>query len=435
MHKTWLIARREYLAYVRTVGFWLSLLTVPLIAAGAIVFPLMLNQSAPAQQVAILDLSGQHLDNRLEAMVRSHKDGFRRSDRLRIVPLPPGLSPNMTLAVAEAKLPGMVAAKDAPSILVAYSDASGLHFHIWSQSGHKGDAANVLQNDLNDLEAERLAEASGVDPQLAQKLRAAKADIVNLTPSNAVRGGRMSEKAERNAPRVLGAIVGYLAWTTIFSSSMLLLGSVIEEKSSKVLEVLLASTSTTSLLVGKVLGGAMVLLTVAAIWITTAVILGGYGLSMLKPDMLQAVSGVAQGLFSPVHIALLLLYFITGYLMFGVLFAAIGAFCETQKDAQAVMGPIMIVLMVPLLTLQAAMMSGDIPLVRYLSWVPLFSPFLMPVRLSQPLPWYEIAGTLAGMGLLAMLMIRMGGKAFRHGALSGVRLSWGALLGFGRKDA
>lgn len=427
MHKTWLIARREYLAYVRTVGFWLSLLTVPLIAAGAIVFPIMLNQSAPPQAVAVLDLSGSHLGDRLGAMVRD-------ADRLRIVPLPKGLSPDMSLAEAEAKLPAVVGAKDAPSIVVVYADAGGLHFHIWSDAARKGDVARMLRTDLDDLQFERVAADGGVDPVLVKRLQTAHADIVNLTPGSVPHNGKVSEKVERSMPRILGAVVGYLAWTTIFSSSMLLLGSVIEEKSSKVLEVLLASTSTTSLLVGKVLGGAMVLLTVAAIWTGTAIILGSYGLSMLSPDILQAVSGVAQGLFSPVHIALLLVYFITGYLMFGVLFAAIGAFCETQKDAQAVMGPIMIVLMVPLLTLQAALISGDIPLVRYLSWVPFFSPFLMPVRLSQPLPWYEIAGTLGGMGLVALFMIRMGGKAFRHGALSGVRLSWGALLGFGRKD-
>ena len=150
-----------------------------------------------------------------------------------------------------------------------------------------------------------------------------------------------------------------------------------------------------------------------------------------KPKRLTAA---LSSLFSPVHIALLLCYFVCGYLMFGVSFAAIGAFCETQKDAQAVMGPTMIVLMIPMITMQTAFTSPDLPMLRYMSWFPLFTPFLMPLRLVQNPPWWEIAGTLALMGVVAVLMINMGRRAFRHGALTGEKLSWGALLGMGRRD-
>ena len=127
------------------------------------------------------------------------------------------------------------------------------------------------------------------------------------------------------------------------------------------------------------------------------------------------------------HIALLVVYFVCGYLMFGVSFAAIGAFCETQKDAQAIMGPVMIVLMIPMLCMQSAMIAPDSPVIRWLSFVPIFTPFLMPLRLADSVPWWEIAVTLGLMLLLAWLMIRIGRRAFRQGALAGGRLSWGRL--------
>lgn len=435
MRKTWLIACREYLAFVRTVGFWLSLLTVPLIFGSSLFLPLFLRQSATPQAVAVLDLSGERIDGRLREAIRAH-GADQGGDGLRLTALPAGLMPDMTLEAAEAKMPGLLrAADDPPTVLIAYTDGGGLHFHIWSEPSRKGRLARMLSRELGGFEAERMARAGGVDPRLARRLYDAKADIVSLTPNSARKpGNSVAEAVKDNGPRVLGAVTGYITWMAIFSSSMILLGSVIEEKSSKVLEVLLASASTTNILVGKVLGVAMVLLTVTAIWVAAAFGLGTYGLGLMKSETLQVVTAALGGLFTPAHLGLLLVYFITGYLMFGVMFAAIGAFCETQKDAQAVMGPVMIVLMIPLFCMQTAFVSGEVPILRYLSWVPVFTPFLMPLRLAQPLPWYEIAGTLAGMGIVAVLMIRTGGKAFRHGALTGERLSWGALLGFGRRD-
>lgn len=64
MNKTFLIARREYLAFVRTVGFWLSLFTLPLILGCSIFIPILMRHSAPVETVAILDLSGDHIEGR-----------------------------------------------------------------------------------------------------------------------------------------------------------------------------------------------------------------------------------------------------------------------------------------------------------------------------------------------------------------------------------
>lgn len=56
--------------------------------------------------------------------------------------------------------------------------------------------------------------------------------------------------------------------------------------------------------------------------------------------------------------------------MYAVLFAAIGAFCETPRDAQTLMGPIMMILVVPLLVMQMALRTPDAPVVQILSWCP-----------------------------------------------------------------
>jgi len=81
------------------------------------------------------------------------------------------------------------------------------------------------------------------------------------------------------------------------------------------------------------------------------------------------------------------------------------------------------------MTMQVAFTAPDLPMLKYMSWFPLFTPFLMPLRLSQPLPWYEIAGSLLGMAVVASLMISLGRRAFKLGALTGGKLTWGTLVG------
>ena len=118
-----------------------------------------------------------------------------------------------------------------------------------------------------------------------------------------------------------------------------------------------------------------------------------------------------------------------GYLMYAVLFAAIGAFCETPRDAQTLMGPIMMVLVIPIMTMTMALDTPDAPAVKILSWIPFFTPFLMMARLPSDPPMIELLGALAGMFAFALFMAWLSGRAFRAGALSDVKLSWKSFAG------
>jgi ABC-2 type transport system permease protein len=416
MSKTFLIARREYLAFVRTVGFWLSLFTLPAIIAASIFVPMMMRQSAPVETVAVLDLTGDHIKGDIEAIIRGQAPKVKDRDMfdsggLKLVATPPELAQATTVAEAEAKVAGLLATGQVDTVLIASDGGDRLHFRIWSVGARKGSVQGKVLWDLHGLQYYKMARMNGIDPKLAHDMR-----------------------ESRNGGKFIGIAFSYITWISIFSSSMILLGSVIEEKSSKVLEVLLSSASAESILIGKVLGVAGVTLTVATLWAGTAAILSYYGFSVMPPESAAEIKAVLTGLFSPAHIALLITYFFGGYLMFGVFFAAVGAFCETQKDAQAIIGPTTLVLMIPMMTMQVAFTSPDLPMLQYMSWFPLFTPFLMPLRLSQDLPWWEIAGTLAGMAVVGLLMVNMGRRAFRHGALSGARLSWGNLLGLGKRE-
>ena len=217
-------------------------------------------------------------------------------------------------------------------------------------------------------------------------------------------------------PGIIGRGSAFLLWSRIITGASILLNSVMEEKSNKILEVLLSSASATEILTGKVLGVALLTVTVLLVWAG----LGSAGLLFSFPETARDIGSI---LLEGGMIWYFVAYAVGGYLMYAVLFAAIGAFCEPPRDAQTLM-------------VQMALRTPDAPVVKIMSWVPFFTPFLMPARAPSDPPVYEIAGTMAGMFAMALLMVWIAGRAFRAGALSDVKLSWksfaGAIRGGGR---
>ncbi|MCH8491372.1 MAG: ABC transporter permease, partial [Oceanicaulis sp.] len=112
-----------------------------------------------------------------------------------------------------------------------------------------------------------------------------------------------------------------------------------------------------------------------------------------------------------------LIVFIAGYLMFGAIFLALGSLCDTLQDAQTLMGPVIWMLILPLLFLFFSLEASDSLFVRAASWVPLWTPFLMMARLPSDPPLWELLGSGALMVLTTALVLWGAGLVFRQGAL------------------
>jgi ABC-2 type transport system permease protein len=205
--------------------------------------------------------------------------------------------------------------------------------------------------------------------------------------------------------------MGLLLWSVIMTGAGILLNSVIEEKSNRILEVLLSSASTAEIMGGKILGVAGVTGTVLGVWITV----GGTALTLRAPDM---AAGVLHVLLEHGLIVYFALFLVMGYLMYASIFAAIGAFCETSRDAQTLLGPVMLILMVPILFMSQAIVHPDAPILTLLSWIPPFTPFLMVARVASGPPLWQIIGTLLMMAATSAVVVWIAGRAFRAGALS-----------------
>ena len=476
MNRILLIARREYLAYARTVGFWLSLLAFPLFAVLGGGFSVLVRHAEPVRSVALIEEAGAGpAAGSLAAMVResiaadqARRDiaalrtsaipeaGVEAGNRIRKVAEAEGYGAGLAALKTEAPHAGagfkrpkqalrVVATPaeiaSAPpgggrddvirrylsdKTLVDGSPLSGVVIlnraagepaaRLWLARASDATVEDAVRDALSDANRLAVFSAAGIDAQVVAATDAWRPDVSVFSPRSSS-GGEVSFRDR--LPGAIGFAFGFLLWSLIITGASILLNSVMEEKANKILEVLLSSASATELLTGKVLGVAMLTLSVLVVW----AVLGGVGLATGLPDMARDVASV---LLSGGLLVYFLLYMIGGYLMYAVLFAAIGAFCETPRDAQTLMGPIMMVLVVPILVMQMALQNPDAPVVRILSWIPFFTPFLMSARVPSDPPMTEIIGTLFGMFATALLMVWLAGRAFRAGALSDVKLSWKA---------
>ncbi|KQW79583.1 ABC transporter permease [Brevundimonas sp. Root1279] len=460
MSRILLIARREFAAYAKTVGFWLSLLAFPIFAVIGGAVPLLIQSSEPVRSVAVVEEGPQAAGLAL-AVRQALADEATRADEgaRKAAEEAAKVSPGMTdPAVAQ----GAISAMSKPSMKIvavppaiaaaapgeARDEAARAHLveegdgaldavvlldrnaageptaRVWTARATDDKVSDFVRAALKSSNQKTVFTAAGIDPAVVDRTEAFRPEVKSFSPK--ARDGEVSFRDR--LPMIMGLAGGFILWSLVITGASILLNSVMEEKSNKILEVLLSSASATEILTGKVLGVALLTLTVMLAW-------GGLGLGSLaffQPTYVADIGGIL------LHGGMLwwfVAFMVGGYLMYAVLFAAIGAFCETPRDAQTLMGPIMMVLVIPIMTMTMAIESPDAPVIKALSWVPFFTPFLMMARLPSDPPMYELVGSMVGMFAFALLMVWLAGRAFRAGALSDVKLSWkafAAAMGGGR---
>lgn len=435
MRRILLIARREYLAYARTVGFWLSLLALPVFGALGGFAVAMIERSGGEREIAVVDLSGTDAGPAVEAALTEAPGlpGERRRSRVAVTDPPPVLVNAPDLAAAEAAARQAVDGDDRAldAVVLLTPGEAGLSARVWSASATDQRVEGAVRSAVTQVNRARALIELGVDPQAVAEIDGRRPEIDVFSPRSAS-GGEVGLRDR--LPGVIGFILGMVLWSAIVTGASILLNSVMEEKANRVLEVLLASASPTEILTGKVLGVAGITLTVLAVW-------GGFGgagiawLSQTQPDITAAVADALGGLLRGGLWLWLIAYFVGGYLMYAVVFAAIGSFCETPRDAQALIGPVMMALIVPIFVMQLAIRDPDLTAVRALSWVPFFTPFLMSARAPSGPPLAELAGTVAVMAVTTLIIVWLAGRAFRTGALATGKLDWKGIVGLVRGGA
>lgn len=474
MSPVFLVARRDYLAYVSAWGFWLSLIMAPLIIAVLMFAPLLLARAEPPRVLAVL--AEREADATL--VTNAFRDMARRDARREIsayldaaapaIAAPakqafddaPGRSAAIAAAraVVAERLPQAVRAFPAPSprYLIAelpartvedvrtYLDGSralpdgrALYgalnirrvdgvpmIEYWSVNLSHEEPSNIAASALRlAMQREALA-AQGLDPGEADRLNALDPRIVQFDPRPSAGGGEVTVR--QRAPFYAAIALAFILWSVVFSVANMLLTGVIEEKSNKILDTLLTSVTPLEMLIGKLLGVAAVSATLFLFW---GALVGGL-LSLAAEQASVSIFGqIAAAFLEPRLLVAFGVGFLAGYLMYGAIFLALGSLCESIQEAQTLLGPVALVLAVPMMLVTPALDNPNAPIIEGASWIPLFTPFLMLIRAPAGLTWLEIGGQAALMLAAVVIILLLAARLFRAGVVN--QLSVSTL--FGRK--
>ena len=467
MRAIYLIARREYLSYVATWGFWLSLLLVPIVFSLGAAIPFLAQSSQPVRHYAVIDETGRGLDEvvqaeleearreqaraALEAMAVVREEAVRERALEAFDSDPDGLEglddaldvlgmEESAGAFAEGfgrRLRVEAPARD-PDALRPYltgertidtpSGPRPLYAAIFIREGEDGlridyYSANIAELTLASQARDALTRHQrreflydfGLDQADIEALNAVQAELQEFDASAAPGEDAVITTADR-APFIAAIGLALILWMSIFSVANMLLTSLIEEKGGKILEVLLSTTRYHEILIGKLAGVAGVSFTLFAVWGSVgalATFAGGSALSAADPDLAEFLSGAID----PALFAAALGYFVIGYLMYGAAFLAVGSLCETLQDAQTLMSPLILFMMAPLFIVAFSVESMESLLIQIASWVPIWTPFIMIARLPHGVPAWELAGTTALMLGAMVGVLALGAAVFRQGAL------------------
>ncbi|OYU95028.1 MAG: ABC transporter permease [Bacteroidetes bacterium B1(2017)] len=277
--------------------------------------------------------------------------------------------------------------------------------------------------------------AKGIDNKILSEID--QIDVNLNTRKNTADG---FEKGNSGATTMIGFLGAFLIYFFIFLYGVQVMKGVIEEKTNRIVEVIISSVKPFQLMMGKIMGIAMVGFTQFVIWVALVTLLSG-PVTMLVKDLMHIEPSVvteqintagvqtpapssgefldALGNFNfPLILGLFVFYFIGGYLFYGALFAAVGSAVDNETDTQQFMMPITLPLIFSIALAQTVINSPNSSLSVWLSMIPFSSPVIMMVRLPFGIPTYQIIASMVCMILGFLSTVWFAGRIYRIGILT-----------------
>jgi ABC-2 type transport system permease protein len=463
MKKMLYVATREFTATVTTKGFVFGILFTPILLTVLLFLtPRFLTKAPPKVegQVVVIDPTGaiaaplttylaperfaerrQKTRREIEAATpaalrtftatrgdstvrQSIENALGEVPRLQVLAMPGGTDPESEKALLKSAAPKAgTGAVPRLAVIVVRPDAvrpeEGTEKFGTYELFIRGKLDDRLVDDLHAglrevIVAARLQQ-SGLDP----------ARIRNLTSVPRPDSRTVTAEGERTTNNALNILLPMafmiLLLMSVMTSGQYLLTSTVEEKSNRVVEVLLSAVSAMELMTGKILGQMAVGLLVLALY-------AGLGLVAL-------VSFATLGLIDPILIVFLVIFYMLAYFTFGSLMAAVGSAVNEMREAQSLMMPIMMLLMIPWILWLPLSRDPNSTLAVVLSFVPPVGNFVMLLRMTSQSPpsmgqvWLAIGISAAG----AYAALWFAAKVFRVGLLMfGKPPTFGTLIKWAR---
>lgn len=442
MNKISVIIQREYVTRVRKKSFIIMTILAPVLMAAIFILPtvLMMNQDGEFKKIAVIednsDLFKGVIKNTKDAeyvyltdtKVDEFKTRFEKEGYYGILYISPEIvnTPNAVQLIS----------KNQPPI--------GLLQHI----------ENALEKEI---ERQKL---------LSYKIENLDEIMKNIDTNVSVQTKKIDETGavtgtSTGIAMALAYILGFLMYMLVFIFGAQVMRGVIEEKTSRVVEVIISSVKPIQLMMGKIIGIALVGLTQFLIWIMlTMVIVTVLKSTLLKdkdvteitqtmpqnmmagnqqsPSVATASSSTSPELaeFTKIFdnamnqpwgliIICFIFYFVTGYLLYASVFAAIGSAVDNETETQQFMLPVTIPIIIALMVAMGTMQNPESSISFWFSMIPLTSPIVMMARIPFGVPYWQIGVSMLLMLVTFWAFVWMAAKVYRTGILMyGKKTSW-----------
>lgn len=396
-HVLGLIVRREMKVRGTSKAYSLSALAILVLLTGAVLIPQLLSSRTVEVEVGALGEGSREIVD-LAGAIMADRVGADRELSFEVTPFD-----------TEAQARAALAAEDVELVVV-----DGTTVLRQGSSGISGsDVQDAVQRAAALIELEDELAGSGASAAEVESLLSREVLEVSSArgDTNAEEEGARSFIAYAGMMMLYMAILIYGSWT---------LQGVTEEKSSRVVEVLLATVKPWQLMAGKVIG-------IGLLGLGQFVVTVGWALLLIR------VTDVLPLPVIPVDSAVaLVLWFVLGFGLYSVMFAAAGALAGGAEDAQAVAFPISMIAIVGFLVSFQALENPTGGLAQIGTYVPFMAPFVVPIRVAfQEIGLIEHLGAAAATVATMVGMVWAAGRLYAGGALHfggrmGLRSAWRA---------
>ncbi len=428
MSKIGLIIEREYKTRVLKKSFILLTLLTPILLVAVMLVPLWLStiKDDTEQHIVVIDKSGLYeaalqnnetytfdFTNRPIDTIRNSQQGKNELTGILYI------SGNLATDTAQ---------------VILYSDKQA-----------KVETVDYLSGLLNKYVEDQKIASYNI-PNLREMMENARTDI-NITTVKWDEDGKEKESSAELA-LIIGMISALVIYMFILIYGGQVMSGVIQEKTNRIVEVIVSSVKPFELMMGKIIGIALVGLTQMLLWVLLTVglssILGGNLLATSDMNDLQTISGMQAG--QPVPsgdniaaeiygmlsgydfvqlLVMFILYFLGGYLLYASLFAAVGSAVESETDTNQFSLPLSIPIIFALYAAIYSAQNPDGPLAFWCSLIPFTSPIVMLVRIPFGVPAWQLILSFAILVLSFAGTTWMAGKIYRTGILMyGKKSSW-----------
>jgi ABC-2 type transport system permease protein len=423
MNKIWLIIQREYISRVKKKSFLVTTLLIPILMFGLIAtMAYMAAKSEQKETIAVIDESGVFI-NKMDTSSSSYTIKY----------IADGTNENYTTLLEKNKC---------DILLHIYPFRNGLpdSVNIYKDGGVSLSAKEFISDDMNTIYQIKQMQDEGIDKDKIDSINNSSIRLKSFDLKN-------NQETSSEIATMIGYVTGFLIYIVILIYGMGVMRGVMEEKTNRIAEVIISSVRPFQLMMGKIVGIALVGLTQFLLWL----ILTGslqFLLPLFIPELRQTIhpSSAADmdamskvptselaGIFNSLsnqHWSLILscflFYFLGGYFLYAAMFAAVGSLVnEDQQEAQQMTIPITMPIILGFFIMTSAIKDPNSTLAIFGSMFPLTSPIVMMARIPYGVPAWQIAISMLLLVAGFVLMTWLSAKIYRTGILMyGKKASW-----------